>query len=125
MKSLGRFARSVAMATHRPVMGSLRNSDNACDSSGVASGWIGQLTIIPWRPFPVRSGGAGWAADEHRSTQPLLIRVHLLLSAARFFWPRKRYTSGRFRRFFRSELEEARRRRGGAKGPGPPPKGRR
>jgi len=34
------------MTTHRPVMGSLRNSDNAGDSSGVFGG-IGQVTIIP------------------------------------------------------------------------------
>src|SRR5205807_6672930 len=38
MKSLGRLARSVAMMTHRPVIGSLRNSGKSRDSSGVSSG---------------------------------------------------------------------------------------
>jgi hypothetical protein len=35
MKSLGRLARSVAMMTHRPVIGSLRNSGNSRDPSEV------------------------------------------------------------------------------------------
>src|SRR5215469_3904606 len=34
MKSLGRLARSVAMITHRPVIGSLRSSGNVGESSG-------------------------------------------------------------------------------------------
>src|ERR1044072_2302670 len=42
MKSVGRLARSVAMMTHRPVMGSFRNSGNDGESSGR------QKEIIAW-----------------------------------------------------------------------------
>src|SRR5258705_6017876 len=45
MKSLGRFARSVAMMTHLPVMGSLRNSGKEEQSSGLGGG-TSQETII-------------------------------------------------------------------------------
>ena len=48
MKSLGRLARSVAMMTHRPVIGSLRNSGNWGNPSAVNSR-IEQEMIIAWR----------------------------------------------------------------------------
>src|ERR1035437_920257 len=46
MKSPGRFARSVAMITHRPVMGSLRNSGKRGEPSEI--GFEMQQTIIAW-----------------------------------------------------------------------------
>src|SRR5581483_6047563 len=50
MKSPDRLARPLAMMTHRPVMGSLRNSGNRRDSSELNDA-VEQLTIIAntWR----------------------------------------------------------------------------
>src|ERR1019366_2043655 len=46
MKSPGRFARSVAMITHRRVMGSLRNSGKREEPSDIV--FEMQQTIIAW-----------------------------------------------------------------------------
>ena len=48
MKSVGRLARSVAMITHRPVMGSFRNSGNDGESSASQ-----KEIIAKWRTSPV------------------------------------------------------------------------
>src|SRR5437763_14144443 len=47
IKSLGRFARSVAMITHRPVIGSLRNSGKLGNSSRV----VGRAQKGAWQTF--------------------------------------------------------------------------
>src|ERR1035437_9669893 len=48
-KSLGRLARSVAIITHRPVMGSLRSSGNYGDSSSMASSGQHHQIISWWK----------------------------------------------------------------------------
>src|SRR5215471_20960508 len=47
IKSVGRLARSVAIITHRPVIGSLRNSGKSLCSSGVLNE-NSQALIITW-----------------------------------------------------------------------------
>src|SRR3982751_6641263 len=78
-KSLGRLARSVAIMTHRPVMGSLRSSGNYGDSSEVVSSGS-QHPIISWRNPNVETGAfvgrTPWSARDalvpHRSEAPAL-----------------------------------------------------
>ncbi len=49
MKSVGRMARSVAMITQRPVMGSLRNSGNSVNPPMATISWVSLSDTPPVR----------------------------------------------------------------------------